>query len=264
MPWRSSPPVRAGWRRAAGTPEAAQNPVRADVALVEAGLFDSRAKAREAIEAGLVTADGAPVGKPSAVVRSGSVLRATPAYAWVSRGGVKLAAALDRFGFDPRDRHCLDVGASTGGFAQVLIARGATHVTAVDVGRGQLHPSLANDPRLTSLEGRDARSLTADLLPAPPSLLTVDVSFISLRLVLPRALALAADRADLVALVKPQFEAGFGRVGKGVVRDPAVHAEVCRDLRAAVEGLGCTVLAIAPSPIEGQDGNREFLLGAHR
>lgn len=239
--------------------------MRADVALVEAGLFDSRAKAREAIEAGLVTVDGLAVGKPSVPVRPDSVLRATPAYPWVSRGGVKLAAALDRFGFDPGGRTCLDVGASTGGFAQVLLARGAAHVTAVDVGRGQLHPSLATDPRLTSLEGRDARGLTADLLPRQPSLLTVDVSFISLRLVLPAVLALAADRADFVALVKPQFEAGFGRVGKGgVVRDAAIHAEVRRDARALVETLGWTVLDIVPSPIEGGDGNREFLLGARR
>lgn len=238
--------------------------MRADVALVDAGLFESRAKAREAIEAGLVTANGVPVSKPSAAVRAGAELRAVPPYPWVSRGGVKLAAALDRFAFDPAGRTCLDVGASTGGFAQVLLTRGASHVTAVDVGHGQLHPSLASHPRLTLLEGLDARALTADRLPAAPELLTVDVSFISLRLVLPHLLALAAGRASLVALVKPQFEAGPARVGKGVVRDPAVHADVCRAVVTAVEGLGWTVLDTVPSPIEGGDGNREFLLGARR
>ena len=234
------------------------------MALVQAGLFESRAKAREAIEAGLVTADGAVVSKPAALLRAEAVLEASPAYPWVSRGGVKLAAALDRFGFDPGDRVCLDIGASTGGFSQVLLARGAAHVTAVDVGRTQLHASLAADPRLTALEGHDARALVGDDLPRAPSLLTFDVSFISLRLVLPHVLQLAAPLAELVALVKPQFEAGRMRVSKGVVRDPALHQEVCTSISETVAALGWSVLGIMPSPIEGQDGNREFLLGARR
>lgn len=234
------------------------------MALVDAGLFDSRAKAREAIEAGFVTVDGVIARKVAAPVEAASLLAASPAYPWVSRGGVKLTAALDHFGFRCEGQACLDIGASTGGFTQVLLARGAAHVTAVDVGRGQLHPILAGEPRLVSLEGTDARTLDATAFPAPPALVTCDVSFISLRLVLPTVLALAAERADLVALVKPQFEAGYGRVNKGVVRDAAIHEEVCATLLATVAGLGWTVLDIIPSPIEGQDGNREFLLGATR
>ena len=192
------------------------------------------------------------------------MLSATPAYPWVSRGGVKLAAALDHFGFHPTGLTCLDIGASTGGFSDVLLARGAAHVTAVDVGRGQLHPSLAGHPRLTLLEARDARSLVADDLPDAPALITLDVSFISLRLVLPTVLGLADAEATCVALVKPQFEAGRERVSKGIVRDPAIHAEVCGTVRDTVEALGWDVHGIVPSPIEGGDGNREFLLGAWR
>ncbi len=238
--------------------------VRADVALVRAGLFESRAKAREAIEAGLVTADGKPVTKVAALLPAGAGLEARQAYPWVSRGGVKLAAALEHFGIDVRGRTCLDVGASTGGFAQVLLARGAAHVTAVDVGHGQLHPSLRDDPRLRSMEGRDARTLDAADLGALPSLLTFDVSFISLGLVLQPILARAAAKADLVALVKPQFEAGRARVRKGIVRDPEVHRAVCADIEALVAELGWSVLGVIPSPIEGGDGNREFLLAARR
>jgi 23S rRNA (cytidine1920-2'-O)/16S rRNA (cytidine1409-2'-O)-methyltransferase len=238
--------------------------LRADVALVQAGLFDSRAKAREAIEAGLVTANGVVVAKAAASIDPAAVLAAAPAYPWVSRAGVKLAAALDHFAVDPAGRRCLDVGASTGGFTQVLLSRGAAHVTAVDVGRGQLHAALAAEPRLHHLESTDARALAADDLGEPPSLVTCDVSFISLRLVLPHVLSLAAVPATLLALVKPQFEAGFGRVKKGVVRDEAIHAEVCAGMVAFVESLGWTVLGVVPSPIEGQDGNREFLLGASR
>ncbi|UDL95029.1 TlyA family RNA methyltransferase [Lichenihabitans sp. PAMC28606] len=237
---------------------------RADVAIVQAGLFDSRAKAREAIEAGLVTVNGIVITKVATMIGADAVLAATPAYPWVSRGGVKLAAALDHFGFDPSGRRCLDVGASTGGFSHVLLTRGAAHVTAIDVGRGQLHRSLSTEPRLHHSEGLDARDLDADLLGEPPTLVVCDVSFISLRLVLPHVLALAAEHADVVALVKPQFEAGFGRVKKGVVRDIAIHAEVCAEIVALVTGLGWTMVDVIPSPIEGQDGNREFLLGATR
>ena len=238
--------------------------LRADVALLQAGLFDSRAKAREAIEAGLVSVDGIVILKPSTTIDPASAIAARAAYPWVSRGGVKLAAGLDAFGIDPAGRRCLDVGTSTGGFLQVLLDRGAAHVVAVDVGRAQLHASLMGHRDVTLLEGTDARSLRADDLGAPPTLLTLDVSFISLQLVLPHVLALAAPSAAVVVLVKPQFEAGFGRVKKGVVRDPAIHDEVCGAVRDTVERLGWTVVGLIPSPIEGQDGNREFLLGACR
>jgi 23S rRNA (cytidine1920-2'-O)/16S rRNA (cytidine1409-2'-O)-methyltransferase len=240
------------------------SPTRADVALCERGLFESRAKAREAILAGLVRVDGRPVAKPSQLVPPEAALSAEAPYPWVSRGGVKLAHALERFAIEAAGRCCLDVGASTGGFTDVLLAKGARHVTAVDVGHGQLHARLAADPRVASLEGLDARALTAAHLPEPPSLVVVDASFISLALVLPNALALAASAAELVALVKPQFEAGRAAAKKGVVRDASIHAEVCARVAAGIEGLGWTIVATTPSPIEGGDGNREFLLHARR
>lgn len=238
--------------------------LRADVALVRAGLFDSRARAREAIEAGLVTADGVAVPKPAAPIADTAVLRAEAVHPWVSRGGVKLAAALDAFGLSPAGLACLDVGASTGGFTEVLLTRGGTAVVAVDVGHGQFHAALARDPRIRLLEARDARSLTPADFETAPSFLTIDVSFISLRLVLPVVLALAGVPATLVALVKPQFEAGRSRVGKGVVRDPAIHQETCAAIEQTVAGLGWRVLGTMPSPIAGGDGNREFLLAATR
>jgi 23S rRNA (cytidine1920-2'-O)/16S rRNA (cytidine1409-2'-O)-methyltransferase len=182
----------------------------------------------------------------------------------VSRGGVKLAAALDIFAIDPKGCICLDIGASTGGFTEVLLLRDAKHVHAVDVGHSQLHPKVANDPRVTNLEGTDARSLNADLIPEPADLLVSDVSFISLKLVLPSSVALLKSQAKLALLVKPQFEAGRDNVKKGIVRDPEVHRAVCDDIRAFITSLGFTVDGIVPSPIEGGDGNREFLLGAHR
>ena len=237
---------------------------RLDVALVEAGLFESRAKAAEAIDAGLVTADGRVVVKASARVQPSVALAARPAHPWVSRGGTKLAAGLVAFGIDPAGRICLDLGASTGGFTQVLLSRGAAHVTAVDVGHGQFHASLRGDQRVALLEGRDARSLEAAMLPRPFELLTCDVSFISLSLVLPHVFTLAASGSKAIVLVKPQFEAGPKNVRKGIVRDPAIHEVVCRDIAALVERLGWRVLGMEPSPIAGGDGNREFLLGARR
>jgi 23S rRNA (cytidine1920-2'-O)/16S rRNA (cytidine1409-2'-O)-methyltransferase len=234
--------------------------LRADRLLVERGLFESRAKAQAAIEAGLVTADDRPLRKPSDEVAADAILRAAPAHPYVSRGGQKLAAALDHFGFDPRGRVCLDVGASTGGFVQVLVERGARRVYAVDVGRAQLHPSLQGRSEIVSLEETDIRQL--DRLPERPDLVTIDVSFISLKHVLPAALTLTAKPAQLVALIKPQFEVGRGRTKKGVVRDAQAHAAVCEDVSASVGGLGWTVAGILPSPILGRDGNREFLLGA--
>jgi 23S rRNA (cytidine1920-2'-O)/16S rRNA (cytidine1409-2'-O)-methyltransferase len=238
--------------------------MRADRLLVERGLFESRARAQAAIAAGNVTADGVAIAKPSAEVSTDAQLRAEPAHPWVSRGGVKLAAALDHFGFDPRDRVCLDVGASTGGFTEVLLARGARHIYAVDVGRGQLHASLRGHPAVTSIEATDIRKLEPVKFLQPPEFVTIDVSFIPLKLVLPAALALARSPAVLVALIKPQYEAGPDHVKKGIVRDPAVHAAVCREAAASVAALGWTVAGTVPSPILGGDGNAEFLLGARR
>ncbi|MGV6874419.1 TlyA family RNA methyltransferase [Pseudochelatococcus sp. B33] len=234
---------------------------RADIVLVERGFFDSRARAQAAIEAGGVTVDGTPLRKASQPIAPDAVIAAQAPHPWVSRGGVKLAAALDAFGIDPAGARALDVGASTGGFTQVLLARGAAHVHAVDVGHGQLHPLVAGDPRVTVLEGTDARRLAERGL-GPFDVLTVDVSFISLRLVLPPVAPLLAPGAALVTLIKPQFEAGRDHLHKGIVRDEAAHVRVCTDIRAHVESLGFTVAGVIPSPIAGGDGNREFLLGA--
>jgi len=237
---------------------------RADVVLVERGFYASRSRAQEAIAAGLVTADGRPVRRASEAIPEGAAIRAEEPHPWVSRGGVKLAAALDAFGLDPSGLVCLDIGASTGGFTEVLLARGAARVYAVDVGRGQLHPRVLGHPRVASLESTDARSLDRSLVPDPVDLAVADVSFISLRLVLPAAVALLARRAAMAVLVKPQFEAGPAHVRKGIVRDEAVRRRVCREIADFVAALGFEVLGPVPSPIEGRDGNREFLLGARR
>jgi 23S rRNA (cytidine1920-2'-O)/16S rRNA (cytidine1409-2'-O)-methyltransferase len=237
---------------------------RIDRLLVERGLFDSRAKAQAAIAAGLVSANDTPVRKASDEIPVDAALRAKPAHPYVSRGGVKLAAALDHFGLDPRGRVCLDVGASTGGFTQVLLERGAHRVYAVDVGRGQLHDSLRARPEVVSLEETDIRKCSPATFRETPNLVSVDVSFISLKLVLPVALKLVAHRTQLVALIKPQFEAGPGAVKKGIVRDEAVQRAVCGEISALVSSLGWRVLGLIPSPIAGGDGNAEFLLGALR
>jgi 23S rRNA (cytidine1920-2'-O)/16S rRNA (cytidine1409-2'-O)-methyltransferase len=232
--------------------------------LVERGFFRSRARAQEAIAAGLVSADGAPVRKPSEMIPDGAAILAEEPHPYVSRGGVKLAAALVAFGIDPKGLTCLDLGASTGGFTQVLLGRGAARVYAVDVGRGQLDPQIYGDRRVVSLESTDARALDRNLVPDAIDLLVADVSFISLRLVLPPVAALLAPRASLAVLVKPQFEAGPAHVKKGIVRDEAVRRTVCREMAAFVAALDFEVLDVVPSPIEGGDGNREFLLGARR
>jgi 23S rRNA (cytidine1920-2'-O)/16S rRNA (cytidine1409-2'-O)-methyltransferase len=237
---------------------------RIDRVLVERGLFESRTKAQAAIEAGLVTVDGRTVGKASEEIAADAKLHASAAHPFVSRGGVKLAAALDHFHIDPKDRVCLDIGASTGGFTQVLLERGASRVYAVDVGHGQLHESLRVRPEIVLLENTDIRTLSPDSFSDVPDLVTVDVSFISLKLVLPPALALLKPAAQLVALIKPQFEAGRSAVKKGIVRDPAMHAIVCEDITKFVTSLGWRVLGIITSPIEGGDGNIEFLLEAAR
>ncbi len=237
---------------------------RADLVLVEREFFKSRAKAQEAIAAGLVRVDGKVLRKASEPIASGADIEAAAPYPWVSRGGVKLAAALDAFGFDPSGLACLDIGASTGGFTHVLLSRGAAEVTAVDVGHGQLHPQLARDPRVRSREGTDARSLTRASLGSPPQLVTCDVSFISLALILPAVLPLATENASLAALIKPQFEAGPAHVVRGVVKDSSVRDKVCANVEALISRLGWRVLGVQPSPIVGGDGNREYLIGATR
>jgi 23S rRNA (cytidine1920-2'-O)/16S rRNA (cytidine1409-2'-O)-methyltransferase len=236
--------------------------LRADRLLVERGLFESRAKAQAAIEAGLVRANGGVVRKASDEIAFEAELTATPAHPYVSRGALKLKAALDHFHFDPAGRICLDVGASTGGFTELLLERGAAKVYAVDVGSRQLHAKLRGDSRVVSLEHADIRNVTAAQLDAQPDFVCIDVSFIPLKLVLPPVLALAAPAAQLVVLIKPQFEAGPEHNKKGIVRDTAVQQAVCRDIEALVASLGCKVVGIIPSPIEGGDGNRESLLGA--
>jgi 23S rRNA (cytidine1920-2'-O)/16S rRNA (cytidine1409-2'-O)-methyltransferase len=236
--------------------------MRADRLLVERGLFASRARAQAAIAAGLVTANGSRVQRASQEIALDAELRAAPAHPFVSRGGVKLVAALDHFGFDPKGRVCLDVGASTGGFTDVLLGRGARRVYAVDVGREQLHPSLRGRPDVVSLEETDIRSLDAARFSEQPSLIVVDVSFISLKLVLPHALRLARAPAQTIALIKPQFEAGRAQVKKGIVRDAETHTRVCDDVAELTRSLGWAVAGIIPSPIAGGEGNQEFLIGA--
>lgn len=236
---------------------------RADVLLVARGLFESRARARAAIEAGLVSADGAPVRKPSELIADHAAIMAEPAHPYVSRGGVKLVAALDAFGIDPAGRHALDVGSSTGGFTDVLLRRGARFVTAIDTGRDQLHPSLRGHPAIRLLEGVDVRVM--EPLEPVPDLAAIDVSFISLRLVLPAVSALLAPRADIVALVKPQFEVGKAQIGKkGLVKDEGVRREGVEGVQAAATSLGWSLQGLIESPITGGDGNVEYLLGLTR
>jgi 23S rRNA (cytidine1920-2'-O)/16S rRNA (cytidine1409-2'-O)-methyltransferase len=239
--------------------------IRADALLVARGLFESRTKAQAAIEAGGVVADGRVVAKASERLADDAAIEARAAHPWVGRGALKLEHALSEWAIAVAGRVVLDVGASTGGFTEVCLAAGARRVYAVDVGRGQLHASLATDPRVVSLEGLDARALSAAEVPEPPELIVCDVSFIGLAKALPAALALAAPGADLVALVKPQFEVGPERVGKGgLVRDEAAQDEALENVRAFLEAFGWTVLASADSPIAGGDGNRELLLWANK
>jgi 23S rRNA (cytidine1920-2'-O)/16S rRNA (cytidine1409-2'-O)-methyltransferase len=235
---------------------------RADIVLVERGFFPSRARAQAAIAAGLVSAGGVAVNKASETLDDGAPIEAEPSHPYVSRGGVKLAAALDAFRLDPAGLVCLDVGASTGGFTDVLIKRGAAKVVAVDVGRGQLDPRLAADPHIRSLEGVDARSLTRERLGERPAAIVVDVSFISQRLVLPHVLKLAADSAWLVSLVKPQFEVGRAEIVKGRVKTEEGLERACAAVRACIEAEGWTAFGLVASPILGGGGAREFLIAA--
>jgi 23S rRNA (cytidine1920-2'-O)/16S rRNA (cytidine1409-2'-O)-methyltransferase len=233
---------------------------RADVFLVEHGYARTRAEAQEAIAAGKVFDGGRPVLKASQRLNGTSRIRYERAHPFVSRGALKLAAALNHFALSPRGLVCLDLGASTGGFSEVLLMQGAKRVYAIDAGHGQLDPKIASDPRVVAMEGTNARDLKP--LPEPPQAIVADLSFISLKLALPPALAMAAPGAWLAALVKPQFEAGRAHVGKGgIVRDEAIHDAVLTDIAA---WMPWTVLGTMESPVKGGDGNREFLLAARK
>ncbi len=238
--------------------------VRADQLLVARGLAESRTRAQALILAGNVFAGDKRVAKAGDLLAEDAALSVKGRdHPWVSRGGIKLDHGLSHFGFDVTSAVALDVGSSTGGFTDVLLSRGAAKVYAVDVGTNQLAWKLRSDPRVVVHEQTNARELTADIIPEPVDIVVCDASFISLAKVLDRALDLAKPGAKLVALVKPQFEAGREEVGKGgVVRDPAVHQRVCDDAADWVQSKGWTVLGIEPSPITGPEGNVEFLLGA--
>jgi 23S rRNA (cytidine1920-2'-O)/16S rRNA (cytidine1409-2'-O)-methyltransferase len=237
---------------------------RADVLLVERGLFESRARAQAAIEAGLVIANDKQVTKASETVATDAVIEAQPAHPFVSRGGVKLSGALERYPIDIENHVCLDVGASTGGFTEVLLANGASLVFAIDVGRDQLHPSLRGHPNIISMEETDIRDFEGKRLPQRPDIVVIDVSFISLKAVLPVALSLAAAPMHLLALIKPQFEAERKHSKRGIIRNAAIHQAICDDISAFAASLGCTDIQLFPSPITGGDGNIEFFLGARR
>lgn len=239
---------------------------RLDLALVDRGLLPTRARARDAIARGTVTVDGRIETRASAGVAPDAQLAVDdPAAAWVSRSALKLAGALDAFALSPEGAICLDVGASTGGFTQVLLARGAARVTAIDVGHGQLAPVLAADPRVTSIEGLNARDLAPEHLAAPPNFVVADVSFISLTLALPPALALAAPGARGVFLVKPQFEVGRAHVGKGgLVRDEAVALAGVDRIEAFLGDHGWRVRGRVASSLPGGDGNQEYLVAAEK
>ena len=237
---------------------------RVDVLLVERGLFESRARARAAIDAGGVTADGRPVMKASEMIAANAELSAQPAHPYVSRGGVKLAGALELYPIEIEGHVCLDVGASTGGFTEVLLANGASLVFAIDVGRGQLHPSLRDHSKIVSMEETDIRKFEGKRLPARPDIVVIDVSFISLKAVLPVALSLAAAPMHLLALIKPQFEAERKHSKHGIIRNAMVHQEICDDITEFATLLGCTDIQVFPSPITGGDGNIEFFMGARR
>jgi len=237
---------------------------RADVLLVERGLFESRARARAAIEAGFVTAGGKQVLKASETIAADAEISAQPAHPWVSRGGVKLAGALEHYPIDIEGHVCLDVGASTGGFTEVLLANGASLVFAIDVGHGQLHHSLQGHPHIVSMEETDIRKFDGKRLPARPDVVVIDVSFISLKTVLPVALSLAAAPMSLLALIKPQFEAERKHSKHGIIKNAFVHQQVCDDISALAASLGCTDIQVFPSSIAGGDGNIEFFIGARR
>jgi 23S rRNA (cytidine1920-2'-O)/16S rRNA (cytidine1409-2'-O)-methyltransferase len=236
--------------------------IRLDTLLVERGLAASRDRARALVLAGQVRVDGSVVSKAGTAVRADAdVTLIQPDHPYVGRGGLKLAHALDIWALPVTGRDALDIGASTGGFTDVLLRRGARRVIALDVGHGQLDWRLRTDPRVVVLEGINARTLTSAALPHPVDLVTIDVSFISLRLVLPPVAALLRSGADVVALVKPQFEAGRAEVGrKGVVTDPRVHERVLAEVCDAAAAVGLRRIGATPSPVTGAAGNQEFLV----
>ena len=239
--------------------------IRLDALVVERGLAETRARARALVLAGQVSVDGEVVAKAGTPTPADAVISlASPDHPYVGRGGVKLAHALDTFGIDPRGRLALDIGASTGGFTDVLLQRGAERVVAVDVGHNQLAWKLRQDPRVVTLEGLNARALRADMLPVDCrqfDIVTIDVAFISVTLILGQVPPLLRLDADVLALVKPQFEAGRGEVGrKGVVTDPAVHQRVVDEVAAAADRIGLKRIATTRSPITGAEGNHEFFL----
>ncbi|GER08022.1 TlyA family rRNA (cytidine-2'-O)-methyltransferase [Iodidimonas muriae] len=239
--------------------------LRADLALVERGLVESRAKAQALLLAGKVFSGETRINKAGQPIKADQPLEVRGQdHPWVSRGGQKLAHAIERFDIDVTGKTAIDVGASTGGFTDVLLQKGAAHVYAVDVGHGQLAWKLRNDPRVCVLERTNARHLSAEHIPEPVDMVVCDASFIGLETVLPASLALVRPGAWLVALIKPQFEVGKGRVGaKGVVRDPALHTEVCERIEAWLsQCAGWQVLGISESPITGPEGNKEFLIAA--
>ncbi|NLR95240.1 TlyA family RNA methyltransferase [Rhizobium sp. P38BS-XIX] len=238
-------------------------PQRLDQLLVTLSLFASRSRARDAIQRGTVTVNGKIVTKPGALfTEDAEIAIDDPAQDYVSRAALKLVAALDHFGLDPKGLHCLDVGASTGGFTEVLLQRGAAHVSAIDVGHDQMHPRIAADPRVTNIEGLNARNLTAEDIGDVFSFVVSDVSFISLKLALAPALELAEQGTRAVLLVKPQFEAGRDAIGKaGLLKDPSSAPAVAAELeRWFTEDMGWQSLGLIASPIAGGDGNQEFLL----
>lgn len=240
--------------------------MRADVFLVEKGYAASRAEAQAAIEAGKVLANGKPVAKSSQQLSGAIQIEYAPAHPYVSRGALKLVAALDHFDLSPAGLTCLDIGASTGGFTEVLLERGAKKVFAVDVGQGQLHPKIANNPRVVSMEKVNARELAPEMLPGRIEVIVADVSFISLSLALPSALGIAASGAWLVALVKPQFEVGKEKVGKGgIVTDDAARVGALASIADTISSVyGWKVAGTIDSPIAGSDGNREYLIAARK
>lgn len=248
---------------AGGEPRARKQ--RADVLLVDRGLAESRTRAQALIMAGQVFSGEQRIDKAGQNLADDRPLEVRgQEHPWVSRGGLKLDHGLNEFGIDPTDKICLDIGASTGGFTDVLLTNGAAKVYAVDVGHGQLAWKLRNDDRVIVLERTNARHLTPEDIPEAPDILVCDASFIGLKTILPASLALAAPGARLIALIKPQFEVGKGQVGKGgVVRDPEQHRAVCEDIRQWLDGLpDWRVLGLTESPIKGPEGNIEFLIAA--
>jgi 23S rRNA (cytidine1920-2'-O)/16S rRNA (cytidine1409-2'-O)-methyltransferase len=240
--------------------------LRLDEELVRRGLYASRARARDAVQRGTVSINGVKAAKPAQLAAaSDQITLEDAARNYVSRAALKLLHGLDHFSLSPKGANALDVGASTGGFTQVLLERGAARVTALDVGHGQLADNLKSDPRVIPLEGFNARDLTRADLAYAPDFLVCDVSFISLKLALAPALALATPQARLIALVKPQFEAGRDHIGKGgIVRDDAAQQAVCDEIARFVMQTGWRVIGLTPSPVEGGDGNKEFLLAAEK